>query len=271
MAERFLSDGIKKYPENREIQYYLADTYEKSGASDKALVLFRKILQNHTDETLAQYRLGLLLVKNNQFNEAISLFKSVIHKDLPDKWQAGTKHTGALFNLAVSYEMGGNIAQAKNAYNNMLEIKPEYPEVFVRLGALYLNECNYIKAEECFLNTIKLDKYLLEAHLALSRIYVSLNDLESCVTSCDELLKCLDLPRNIAIDSVSDLSKLYVNIGETLKARQKELLANVSFEIATFLNADCGLRIAECGIKSEIPGPDHRAPVRLGGDRTRAG
>ncbi|MGR3175665.1 MAG: tetratricopeptide repeat-containing glycosyltransferase family 2 protein, partial [Candidatus Scalindua sp.] len=228
MAERFLSDGIKKYPENREIQYYLADTYEKSGASDKALVLFRKILQNHADETLAQYRLGLLLVKNNQFNEAISLFKSVIHKN--------TKHTDALFNLAVSYEMAGNIAQAKDTYNKTLKIKPEYPEVFVRLGALYLNECNYIKAEECFLNTVRLDKYLLEAHLALSKVYIALNVLESCVMSCDELLKCLDLPRNIAIDSVSDLSKLYVNIGETLKARQKELLANASFEIAALID-----------------------------------
>ncbi len=228
MAERFLSDGIRKDPKNKEMQYYLADTYEKSGASDKAIVLFRKILEDYADETLAQYRLGLLLVKDNQFNEAISSFKSVIRKD--------TKHTDALFNLAVSYEMVGDVAQAKDTYNDILTIKPEYPEVFVRLGTLYLNEYNYNKAEECFLNTIRLDKYLLEAHLALSRIYISLNNLESCVMSCDELLKCLDLPRNIAIDSISDLSKLYVNIGETLKVRQKELLANVSFEIAALID-----------------------------------
>jgi hypothetical protein len=99
-----------------------------------------------------------------------------------------------------------------------------------------LNEPDYIKAKDCFLNTIKLDKYLLESHLALSRIYITLDALESCVMSCDELLKCLDLPRNIAIDSVSDLSKLYVSIGETLKAQQKELLANVSFEIAALID-----------------------------------
>jgi len=230
MAERFLSDGHKKYPEKKDIQYYLADTYEKSGASDKASALFRKILQNHADETLAQYRLGLLLMKHNEFDEAINSFRSVINKN--------TKHTGALFNLAVSYEMVGDIAQAKDTYNNLLEIKPEYPEVFVRLGTLYLNECNYIKAEECFLNTIKLDKYLLEAHLALSRIYISLNDLESCVMSCDELLRCLDLPRDITINSVSDLSRLYVSIGEALKTQQKELLANVSFESAALLDTN---------------------------------
>ncbi|MGR3301365.1 MAG: tetratricopeptide repeat-containing glycosyltransferase family 2 protein [Candidatus Scalindua sp.] len=262
MAEEFLSDGINKNPENNEIQYYLADTYEKSGASDKALVLFRKILQNHADETLAQYRLGLLLAKRNQFNEAISLFKSIIHKD--------TNHNGALFNLAVSYEMMGDIALAKDTYNKILKIKPKHPEVLVRLGTLYLNEPDYIKAKDCFLNTVRLDKYLIEAHLALSKIYIAQDVLESCVMSCDELLKCLNLPRDITINSVMDLSKLYIDIGASLMKQQKELLANVSFEIAALLNADCGLRNAECGIKSEIPGPDHRAPVRLGGDRTPA-
>jgi tetratricopeptide (TPR) repeat protein len=228
LAERFLKDGLKHDPENKDLQYYLAEMYEKSGASVKALVSYRKILQNHADEIPAQYRLGLLLAKNNQHDEAISSFKSVINKD--------TKHTGALFNLAVSYEMAGDIAQAKDTYNNFLKTEPEHPEVLVRLGTLYLNEPDYIKAEECFLNTIKLDKYLLEAHLALSKVYIALDVPESCVMSCDELLRCLDLPRDITINSVSDLSKLYINIGETLKAQQKELLANVSFEIAALID-----------------------------------
>jgi len=230
MAERFLSEGHKKYPKNKEIQYYLADTHEKAGASDKAIALFRKTLQDYPDETLAQYRLGLLLANRKQFNESIGSFKSVINKD--------PEHTGALFNLAVSYEMAGDIAQAKDTYNNILKIKPEYPEVFVRLGTLYLNECNYIKAEECFLNTVRLNKYLLEAHLALSRIYIAHDTLESCVISCDELLRCLNLPRNVTIDSVSDLSRLYVSIGETLKSQKKELLANVSLEIANLIDPD---------------------------------
>ena len=227
LSEKFFRNGLRTDPNNRDILYYIAETYEKSGKPDKALTHFKKILACCPDETFAQYRAGLLLLKKNQFSEAINMFQSVINKD--------QQHVGALYNLGISLEGTEEIAQAKDIYNKILKTKPEHAEALVRLGSLYLDESNYTKAKECFLNTLKLDKYVLEANLALSKIYISLNDPEGCVTSCDELLKCLNLPRNITIDSIHDLSKLYTNIGITLMKQQKELPASFSFEIATLL------------------------------------
>ncbi|MEE9174603.1 MAG: glycosyltransferase, partial [Thermodesulfobacteriota bacterium] len=82
LAETFLRDGLKNNPNNRSIQYYIAETYEKSGEPDKALTHLKKILEHYPDETFAQYRAGLLLLKKNQFSEAINMFQSVINKDL---------------------------------------------------------------------------------------------------------------------------------------------------------------------------------------------
>ena len=65
-----------------------------------------------------------------------------------------------------------------------------------------------------------------------------MNDPESCVMSCNELLKCLNLPRNITINSLYDLSTLYIEIGTTLIKQQKEPLAGFSFEIALLLDPD---------------------------------
>ena len=226
-AEKFFINGLKNDPNNRDILYYIAETYEKSGEPDNALAHFKKILECYPDETFAQYRAGLLLLKKNRFSEAIDMFQSVINKD--------QQHVGALYNLGISLEGTEEIAQAKDIYNKILKTKPEHAEALVRLGSLYLDESNYTKAKECFLNTLKLDKYVLEANLALSKIYISLNDPEGCVTSCNELLKCLNLPRNITIDSIHDLSKLYTNIGITLMRKRKEVLASFSFEIATLL------------------------------------
>jgi tetratricopeptide (TPR) repeat protein len=248
-AEKFFRDGLKNDPNNRSIQYYIAETYEKSGEPDKALTHLKKILEHYPDETFAQYRAGLLLLKKNQFSEAINMFQSVINKD---------QHIDALFHMGIALEGIGETAQAKDTYNKTLKAKPENAEALVRLGSLYLGELNYAKAKECFLNTLKLDKYVLEANLALSKIYISLNDPEGCVISCDELLKYLDLPRNVTIDSISDLSKLYANIGITLMKQQKELPANFSFEIAALLDP---------GSPSEVPNPAQHARLPDGQGR----
>jgi tetratricopeptide (TPR) repeat protein len=270
-AEGFFRDGLRNDPNNRSIQYYIAETYEKSGEPDKALTHLKKILEHYPDETFAQYRAGLLLLKKKQFSEAINMFQSVINKDqqhtrLPARpvpartdlsgWRLS--HPGgqvdALFNMGIALEGIGETAQAKDTYNKTLKAKPENAEALVRLGSLYLSESDYIKAKECFLNTLKLNKYVLEANLALSKIYISLNDPEGCVISCDELLKCLNLPRNITIDSISDLSKLYANIGITLMKQQKELPAIFSFEIAALLDPGSQNKIETRAIKqSQTP------------------
>ncbi|MFQ5962990.1 MAG: exostosin family protein [Candidatus Scalinduaceae bacterium] len=171
---------------------------------------FKEDLDNYPKEILAQYRMGLLFLKDNQFDEAINTFKLVINKD--------TQHIDALFNLAVAYERVGNTNQAK----------------------------------DCFLSTLKLDKYLIEAHLALSKIYISQNNIEECIKSCDELLKYLNLPRNIIINSMSDLGKLYINVGTTLLKQQKELLARFSFEVAALLDPDVLNKIETEAVTSGI-------------------
>ncbi len=228
MAERFLRDGLKHDPGNREIQYNLANTYERADISEKAIACFKEILSYHPDEVQAQYHLGLLLLKTKKPDEAIKSFISVINKE--------PKHIAALFNLAVAYERTENIPEAKGAYNSLLEIEPENAEILVRLGSLYLSELDYTNAKVYFQKAIKLSKYLLEAHLAMSRINIVLKDLESCVMSCDELLKELGLPRDITINNVSDLSELYINIGDTLLKQHNGNLSEFSFEIALLLD-----------------------------------
>ena len=230
LAERFLADGIKENPGNRHILYYSAELHEKSGASDKALSCFKTIINCHPDEIPALYNLGLLLLKDNKPGEAIKSFKSVTNKE-PD-------HFNALFNMAIAYEGIGNITQSKDIYNALLKTDPNNPEVPARLGSLYLHENDYTRANKCFLKLLDSEKYLLEAHLGLSKVYISMNDPESCVMSCNELLKCLNLPRNITINSLYDLSNLYIEIGTTLIKQQKEPLAGFSFEIAVLLDPD---------------------------------
>ncbi len=228
LAEKVLNIGLKNYPQNKRILYYISELYEKYNKSDKAINYFNKILDIYPEEILAQYKIGLLHMKHGRYKDAINVFKSLC---------SGPKdHIGALYNLGIAYELISEIPHAKETYGRILIIEPKNTEVLVRLGSLFLNDSCLYNAKECFLKTIKLGKHLLEAYLALSKIYISLNDLDSCVNSCDEILRYLDLPRDITINSVSDLSTLYIDIGKTLLTQQKETLSGFSFEIAEQLD-----------------------------------
>lgn len=228
LAEKVLKLRLEDYPESKRILYAIAELYEEYNKPDEALSYFKRILDFYPDEVLAQYRIGLLHMKQSRYNNAINIFEALCSRK--------QDHTGALYNLGISYEQIKNIPKAKDAYNKISGLEPENAEVLVRLGSLFLKESCFSEAKELFLKTIKLEKYFLESHLALSRIYLSLNEFESCIISCNELLKYLNLPRNITIDNLNDLSNLYIDIGTILLNQQKEHLARFSFEIAVLLD-----------------------------------
>lgn len=228
LAEKILHIGLKEYPQSKRILYYISELYENHDISDKAMKYFKILLAIYPDEMLAQYKIGLLHMKQSRYKVAIDIFNLIC--------SGPQEHIGALYNLGIAYEHVKEISHAKDAYDKLLTIEPENTEVLVRRGSLFLNDSCFDNAKECFLKTINLGKYLLEAHLALSRIYISQNDMESCVISCDQILKCLDLPRDITINNLSNLSKLYIDIGETLLKQQNKMLSEFSFDIAELLD-----------------------------------
>ncbi len=203
MAEVFFKDGLKNEPHNKMLLYNIVETCERLGILDKAINYLKKILEVYPDQVSAYYRLGLLQMKKNQFDKAIDSFKSLINKD--------PRHIGALFNLGNAYE---------------------------RMGSIHSDKAHYIRARECIVNVLKLEKNSIEPYLLLSKICLYLNDLDACTKCCGEILRILNLPGNILIKNKSDLSSLYVGIGKALIKEQKKALADVSFEIAGLLDPE---------------------------------
>ncbi len=228
LAEKVLHIGLKEYPQSKRILYYISELFENHNIIDKALKYFKILLDIYPDEILAQYKTGLLHMKQSRYKEAIDIFNLLC--------SGPNQHIGALYNLGIAYEQINDISYAKDSYEKLLTIEPENAEVLVRLGSLFLKDSCLDNAKECFLETIELGKYLLEAHLALSRIYIVQSDMESCIVCCDQILKCLDLPRDITINNLSDLSKLYIDIDKALLKQQEEMLSEFSYDIAELLD-----------------------------------
>ena len=246
LAEKVLKLRLKDGPENKKVLYTIAELYEEHNKPDEALNYFKRILDSSPGDIQSQYRIGLLHMRQGRYSDAINVLESLCTKQ--------RDHIDALYNLGISYEQINDITRAKDTYNKISDLDSENAEVLIRLGSLFLNESYFTKAKEYFLKTIELDKYLLEANLAMSKIYLSLDDPESCVVICNKILECLDLPRTKTIDSLNDLSKLYIEIGTTLLKQKNETLAAFSFEIAVILEPDAIKAIQ----------PDATNPVAIG-------
>ncbi len=227
LAEKVLHMGLKEYPKSKGILYYISELYENHNIIDKSLKYYKILLDIYPDEILALYKTGILHMKQSRYKEAIDIFNLLC--------SGPSQHIGALYNLGIAYEHIKEISYAKETYNRLLTEEPENAEALVRLGSLFLNDSCFNEAQAYFLKAIEQDKYLLEAHLAMSRIYISQNDMESCVMSCDQILKYLDLPRDITINNLSDLSKIYSAIGKTLLKQQNDMLTGFSYGIAELL------------------------------------
>ena len=75
----------------------------------------------------------------------------------------------------------------------------------------------------------------IDAHVYLSRIFLFYNDIESSVTSCDHILRILDLNRDIVINSLKDLGERYLDIADKLLSDNKSHLSKICLEIGQIL------------------------------------
>jgi len=75
---------------------------------------------------------------------------------------------------------------------------------------------NYTSAIDNFYQMAEIDSTLLEPHVYAADLFLRLKDIESCVAECDELLKILNLDRDITLNSFSDLGAQFFRVAESL-------------------------------------------------------
>jgi tetratricopeptide (TPR) repeat protein len=78
-------------------------------------------------------------------------------------------------------------------------------------------------------------------------IYLNLNRIERLVATTDHLLKLLELRRDIILDSVDDLARLYLTIGNALLERGQPTYGSLAFEVATLSSRDASLTLKKIG------------------------
>jgi len=139
----------------------LSNAYIAADKGETALELFKKGVETSPNNKFFHYNYGVLLLKAEQFEEALNQFRAAITLD--------STYEAALYNLGVGYinwgvhirESSSDPAKAEAAYKEkfklalpyleqMTKLKPDDPESWELLGRVYANLGKSKEATEVF-------------------------------------------------------------------------------------------------------------------------
>lgn len=224
---------INLFPLNlKQIQFYqyyiLGQCYLRTGEMDHARNMFLKSIGLNKEQYKGLEALGLISLKNQNYKEAIDYFQRTI--------EAGGGSDKVYNNLGLAYKKISRFQDAESAFIKAIEMNPDRLEALTNLGHLYYERKLYEKAIRYFKKALDLDKELIDVRIILSDMYFRLYDVDNLVEQCDALLKILGLPRNIIIESLEDLSFLYLKIAKALYEKGVKGLSLMAYYVSLLIN-----------------------------------
>jgi tetratricopeptide (TPR) repeat protein len=162
-----LKQGLERFPDNRLLTVYLANSYVADNRPDDAIAVMDDFLERHPDDVEARERLGQMLMDAGQDAKALDVLKVI-----PEKQRSAD----------ALYAMGrvqGNLGMRKAAIANLkkaVAMDPEFTEAMVELAYQYELAKDYVAAENIYGSILEQSDSFPEARLRLINLNLKLND-----------------------------------------------------------------------------------------------
>jgi tetratricopeptide (TPR) repeat protein len=162
-----LKEGLEKFPDNRLLTVYLANSYVADNRTDDAIAIMDGFLGRHPKDMEARERLGQMLMDAGQDAKALDVLKKI-----PEKQRTAD----------ALYAMGrvqGNLGMRKAAIANLkkaVAMDPEFTEAMVELAYQYELAKDYVSAEQIYGSILEQSDSFPEARLRLINLNLKLND-----------------------------------------------------------------------------------------------
>jgi tetratricopeptide (TPR) repeat protein len=129
LAVDYFMNAIRLNSKSTEARYGLGMFYQETEEYDKAIIEYDSILRIDPKYKFAHYNLGYVnLVYLKKYSQAVKYFTDAITCD--------PKYAEAYYNRGYSYELIGDIRNAKADYNQALELRPNYQKPIDGLNRL---------------------------------------------------------------------------------------------------------------------------------------
>jgi len=148
---------LEKNPNLYQIQVSIGDCYREKGEFEKAIEIYNKVLElAKSDAALGKEMsakalsgIGNSYLKQGKLPEAQDFFKQSIENSPKDEILA--------YNVGEIYFSNQGYDDAIRYFSMATQIRPEWPDPYVKLGYVYLNKAENAKAIENFEKFLKLE------------------------------------------------------------------------------------------------------------------
>lgn len=206
----------------------LAQCYLETGEEFLAIDVLERFLERYPDHSRTLKTLAFLSLRHQRFEAAVEFYERII--------QRGEGSEEDYINVGLAYRKLGLWRDAEKALTKALEINPQRIEALTNLGYLYHEMEEESKALPFFMRALNIDPNLPDVRLTLSEIHFMRYDLDLLVEQTDALLRSLNLPRNICLESFKDLGDLYERIGESFSDRGRDPLSLMAYHISFLIH-----------------------------------
>ncbi len=150
-AIRSLENSARLAPTVPDTLFHLARAYQASENDEKALDVYRQIVNHDPEHVEAANNMAQILEKQGHHQEALSIFRRLSSQrpELPEIWN----------NMAVVLEDMGDMAGAEKAYRAALERNPALIDTWIHLGFMLGSEGRPDEAMHCFQEASRLDPH----------------------------------------------------------------------------------------------------------------
>lgn len=178
MAEGDLQGAIRAYgrlieaiPDEIQPYFTLSSLHLQAGEYDKAVEVLQKLLLRRPESALAHYYLARVYVEGQRYGEGLVHYRKAMELD--------PSLSSKIFpEMALVYELLGDIENALKLYNDLLEDNPIDIETRERLAYLLLRQKRYEEAQK-ELETIKrIDPNNATAMVNLGLLHMEKGDFE---------------------------------------------------------------------------------------------
>ncbi len=168
------------------------------GYLDQAAESFQQVLLAKPDNAEANYNLGTLHLRKNDFQRSRQYLEKTIQlrPDYPEAWN----------NLGMLTAQQGQLDEAIQDFQKSLQLRPGFAIALLNLGNVYRRQRSFEKAQECLGRALQLQPDDPETNYSIGMLYAQQGDVPHAT---EALRKALEL-RPVYPEALNNLGVLFV-------------------------------------------------------------